>query len=155
MTAGVFGWVLVPSLLRLAPPSYSARLDLANELYGWPEVLRAVREEAMAEWVPGSDRGDVAVVGPHWVICAQLEAALQGDVPVGCDTPERDDFDDWWPRANWRRAQSIVWVTDARFGPPPSLQANAVVRVRDVRIFRGGRQVRVFAITVLARRAAA
>jgi hypothetical protein len=155
MTAAVYAWVLTPSLLRLAPHSYDAGLDLANELYGWPEVLRAVREEALGEWAPGSERGDVVIAGPHWVICAQLDAALRGEVPVGCDTPERDDFDDWWPRTRWRRAEAVVWVSDARFGPPPSLPAHAVVRMRDIRIFRGGRLVRVFAVAVLARRAAA
>ena len=155
MTAAGYAWVLAPSLLRLAPPAYDAGLDLANELYGWPEVVRAVREEASGQWAPGSERGDVVVAGPHWVICAQLDAALRGEVPVGCDTPERDDFDDWWPRWRWRRAEAVIWVTDARFGPPPALPAHAVVRMRDVRIFRGGRLVRVFAVAVLARRAAA
>ncbi len=160
----VHAWVLVPSLLRLAPASYDPRLDLANELQGWPDVARAVREEAgFASFSaspatlgrPDPDDDDVAVVGPHWVICAQLEAALRGDLPVGCDTPVRDDFDDWWARERWHRAEAIVWVTDTRFGPPPELRTHALARTREVRIERAGRVVRVFSIAVLLRRAVA
>jgi len=155
VVAAVHAWVLVPSLLRLAPASYDARLDLANELRGWPQAVHAVREEALAAWPPGSERGDVVVVGPHWVVCAQLEAALRGDVPVGCDTPVPDDFDAWWPRARWRHADTLLWVSDRRFGPPPELPAYVPVRTREVPVERDGRTVRVFTITVLARRAQA
>jgi hypothetical protein len=153
MVAVVHLWVLAPALVRLAPSSFDPRLDLANELVGWPEAVRAVRREALAVWTPGSERGDVAVVGPHWVICAQLDAALRGDLPVGCDTPVRDDFDDWWPRPRWRDADSIIWVTDTRFGPPPSMPDHALIRMQRVTIERGGRPARVFTIAVLSRRA--
>jgi hypothetical protein len=152
MVAAVHAWVLAPELVRLAPRSYDPRLDLANELYGWPQAMRAVREEAMASSTPGSAKGEVSIVGPHWVVCAQLEAALRGDFAVGCDTPVRDDFDDWWPRARWKTADVVVWVSDARFGPPPSLPDYALQRLRHVTIQRGGRVVRVFTIAVLARR---
>jgi hypothetical protein len=155
MAALVYAWVLVPSLVRLAPSSYDPRVDIANELRGWPEAMRAVRDEALASWTPGSERGDVVAVGPHWVVCAQLEAALRGDVPVGCDTPIRDDFDDWWPRDRWRRADTILWVTDERFPAAPALPDYATLRTRKVHVFRGGRPARVFTITVLMRRAQA
>ncbi len=148
--AAVHAWVLVPQALRLAPASYNARLDLANELYGWPEVLSVVREEVAAQASPGLE--DVSVVGPHWVICAQLDADLRGDVHVGCDTPIRDDFDGWWPRDRWRRADSIVWVTDDRFGPPPELPLHALFSIRKVRIKRADRVVRSFTIAVFLRR---
>jgi hypothetical protein len=149
--AAVHAWVLVPQALRLAPRSYDARLDLANELYGWPQVLGAVREEVAAQASPGLE--DVSVVGPHWVICAQLEADLQGDVHVGCDTPIRDDFDAWWPRDRWRKADSIVWVTDDRFGPPPPMPLYALWSLRKIRVNRAGRVVRTFTIAVFVRRA--
>jgi hypothetical protein len=147
----VHAWVLVPGALRLAPASYDARLDIANELYGWPEVLSAVREEVAAQASPGLE--DVSVVGPHWVICAQLEADLRGDVRVGCNTPIRDDFDTWWPRDRWRNAESIVWVTDDRYGPPPRLPLHALFTLRKIRIKRADRVVRTFTIAVLLRRA--
>jgi hypothetical protein len=149
-------WALTPSLLRLLPASYEPRLDLANELYGWPDVMRAVREEVRgAAPIATVGQGDVAVVGPHWVICAQLEAALAGQVAVGCDSAIRDDFDDWWPRAQWRSADVIVWVTDNRFPDAPELPMHALTRTREVRIDRGGRMIRLFAISVLVRSARA
>jgi hypothetical protein len=151
--AAVHAWVLWPAASRFVPVPQDPRVDLANELYGWPEVVRAVRAEAASAWAPGSVRGDVAVVGPHWVVCAQLEAALRGEIAVGCDTPIRDDFDLWWPRALWKKADAIIWVTDARFGPPPALASYATARTSKVRLFRGGRAVRVFTIATMTRRA--
>jgi hypothetical protein len=151
MVVAVHAWVLVPGASRLAPQD--PQVDLADELYGWPEVVRAVRAEAAAAWAPGAVRGDVAVVGPHWVVCAQLEAALRGEIAVGCDTPIRDDFDLWWPRPLWKKAEAIIWVTDARFGPPPALAAYMTARTSKVRLFRGGRAVRVFTIATMTRRA--
>jgi hypothetical protein len=159
IVAAVHAWVLVPQALRLAPASYDARLDLANELHGWPEFAAAVREEVMSQSTPGSslrDGGDVVVVGPHWIVCAQIEVGLRElglEVRVGCDTPIRDDYDDWWPRRLWRQADSIVWVTDERFGPPPLLPFLAPLRTRQVRIERGSRVTRTFTIAVLTRRA--
>jgi hypothetical protein len=151
MVAALHLWVLVPGLLRLAPASYDARWDIANELYGWPEVLPVVREEVAAQASPGLE--DVAVVGPHWVICAQVEADLGGEVHVGCDTPIPDDFDGWWPRTRWRSADSIIWVTDERFPLPPPLASHALFHVRRVHIKRGDRVVRTFTVAVWLRRA--
>jgi Dolichyl-phosphate-mannose-protein mannosyltransferase len=155
MVAAAHAWALAP-LLRLAPASYEPRLDLANELYGWPEVLGAVREEALASaGAPPNEPGAAVVVGPHWVICAQLAAGLRGDFSVGCDTPIADDFDGWMPRDRWRSAESIVWVGDARFPTTPVLPFYATVRRREVRVDRGGRTVRTFFVAVLERRAQA
>jgi hypothetical protein len=151
-----YAWALTPSLMRLLPASYEPRLDLTNELFGWPDVIRAVREEVqMAAPTSREDPSDIAVVGPHWVICAQLDAALAGEVAVGCDSSVRDDFDDWWPRALWRRAETIVWVTDDRFPTAPELPMRALIRTREVRIDRGPRMIRRFRISVLARSAQA
>jgi len=151
MVVAAHAWVLAPGALRLAPASYDARLDLSNELRGWPEVVDAVREAAR---LPGIEPGDVVVAGPHWVICAQLEAALRDELRVGCDTPVPDDFDTWWPRARWRSADYVLWVSDARFGPP-ALPAHAPLATRDVSIVRDGRTVRVFTITLYGRHARA
>jgi hypothetical protein len=144
--------------VRLTPRDADPRLDLSNELVGWPDVLAAVSEEAAAASNPLSQQGDVSVVGPHWVICAQLEAGLRGRWPVGCDTPVPDDFDGWWPRSRWRQSDFVVWVSDARFGrePPSSLLSSHVpLRTRNVDVERGGRTVRHFAITVLSSRSSA
>ena len=117
---------------------------------------RAVAEEVAVESTPLSGPGDVIVVGPHWVICAQIEVALRARgvaVPVGCATPAGDDYAGWLPVRRWLAADSIVWVTDGRFGPPPELRAHSELRRREVRIERGGRVVRTFVIAVLTRRA--
>jgi hypothetical protein len=153
MVAAVYAWVLVPALQRFAGDHYDARLDIANELRGWPAAVAAVRQEA-ASIAPAASpaRGELAVVAPHWVMCAQLDAALRGSLPVGCDSPIRDDYDDWLPRARWRRSDFIVWVTDDRFPDARTPPAYAVVTTRDVSILRGGRTVRVFRVSLLARR---
>jgi len=160
MVAAVHVWALVPEAAHLAPADADPQLDLTNELVGWPGIVDDVRAEAIEAWSPGAERGEVTVVGPHWVICAQLEAALRGEWPVGCDTPVGDDFDEWWPRRTWRQADVIVWVSDARFEPPsgePSfaglLGAYAPLRTRELLVERGGRTVRRFTVTVLSRRA--
>jgi hypothetical protein len=150
--AAVHAWVLVPQALRLAPAaSYDGKIDIANELYGWPEVLGVVREEVATLASPGLE--DVVVVGPHWVICAQLDADLRGDVHVGCNTPMPDDFDVWWPRDQWRRTEAIVWVTDSRFTALPDLPLHAISTIRKVRIQRAGRVIRTFVVAVYLRRA--
>lgn len=146
----VHAWVLVPELARPIP-AYDPRLDIANELYGWPEVVSAVTEEA-ARLKPSSFISESPiVVGPHWVICAQLEAALGGRLKVGCDTPISDDFDTWCPRERWHDARVLLWVTDARFGPPPSRRGYVALRTRRVDVERAGRPVRAFEIATLVR----
>lgn len=155
MIALVHAWVLIPAVSNLAPASCDPRLDITHELYGWDVVAAEVRAEVREAEIPGSPRGDVVVVGPHWIVCAQVEAAIRGDVPVGCDTPVDDDFDTWWPRKRWRAADTIVWVTDTRFDPPPTLGSYAELRRRQIRIRRGGRVIRVFTVATLSRRAAA
>jgi hypothetical protein len=152
VVTAAYAWVLLPGLLRFAPASYDPRLDLANELYGWPNVIREVRDaEKAIEAIPRCTRGDISVVGPHWVICAQLDAALEGALRVGCDTSIVDDFDGWWPRDLWRNAPVIVWVTDTRFPVVATLPKYARWRTREVRIERGGRAVRVFTVIVFLR----
>ena len=160
LVALVHAWVLVPSLVRLVPASYDARLDLANELYGWPEAVAKVKEVAIDEMSPGyfdAQVGDVTVVGSHWTVCAQLHAALGKALPVGCATDVPDDFDDWYPRARWRSAETIVFVADNRMDVDPrALFPNHVwVREKTVTVMRGGRIARVFTISVWERRAAA
>ncbi|HQY63192.1 MAG: hypothetical protein IPF92_03660 [Myxococcales bacterium] len=143
-TVAGHAWVLSPRFLASMPASYEPRFDIANELYGWPRALEAVAEAA--------EPGDV-IVGPHWTICAQLHAGQRN--PVGCATPIRDDFDAWLPRAEWARAPRVLFVTDNRFSVNASDVLPGYMRVqeRHISIFRGGRRVRVFAITTLERSA--
>ena len=150
LVAAVHAWVLVPSLTRFAPRALDPKLDISNELYGWSEARGAI--ESMVE-----DEHDVVVVGPHWVICAQIHAALGRGTRVGCMTPIRDDFDVWQPRSEWKRAEKIIYVSDNRFeGDPAVLFPDRVVARRGrVTILRGGRIARVFSVAMLESRARA
>jgi hypothetical protein len=151
MVALVHAWVLVPSLVRLAPASLDPRYDIANELFGWPDAVSAVEEIVTDE----ATRGEIVIVGPHWVVCAQLHARLGQRFRVGCATPIPDDFDAWSPRATWRNADKILYVTDARFDADPTklLPDRAVGRRSRVTVLRGGRVARVFTLTLLERSA--
>ena len=46
LTLAVHAWVLVPSLLKYAPRSYDAKVDIANELTGWTDATQAATELA-------------------------------------------------------------------------------------------------------------
>jgi hypothetical protein len=155
MVVAVYAWALIPPAVRLASRSWDPKLDITSELYGWPDVTRQVELELETSRASVAGFDDIAVVGPHWIICAQLEASLEGRARVGCNTPVADDFDEWWPRARWRDADVVIWVTDARFGPPPELPRHATLRSRDIQIRRAGRVIRVCTVAVLTRSALA
>jgi hypothetical protein len=154
LSAAAHAWVLVPASARLLPESADPALDIASELVGWPEAARATRD-----FVDQARAGDpdavVAIVGPFYTVCAQLEARLAHDAPVGCDGPMRDDFDDWLPRPVWSRADAIVFVTDNRFPVDLATRfpSRYVTRTSAVPVRRGGRVVRTFQITLLVPRA--
>ncbi len=155
LSAAVYAWVLVPGATSLLPASVDPRFDIANELYGWPRAVQAVSQVVAAERARSDE--SIVVIGPHWTICAQLHAALRDEVPVGCNTPVRDDFDGWLPRSNWRNADKLLLVTDNRY--PEDARALFPERAQtlslQVTVMRGGRVARVFTLTLLERRGAA
>jgi hypothetical protein len=146
LTVAVHIWVLVPESFRFARPA-DPKVDIATELFGWNEAERSLRE-LLATQPPGTD---IAVVGPHWTICAQIHARLGRSVRVGCMTPIKDDFDDWFPRREWQKAEKIVYVTDGRFPEDPTrlFPGRVVARSARATVFRGGRLARRFAFTLL------
>jgi len=153
-TLAAHAWVLVPAAARLVPDSLDPKADIANELYGWPQAIEAVRAQMALAATPFDPEGrEVVVVGPHWTICAQLHAALPG-VRVGCATPVTDDFDRWLPRDTWRRADNVLFVTDNRFGGDGADQLPELVRVSQSRVhtLRGGRPAREFDLYLYSRR---
>jgi hypothetical protein len=155
LTLVAHAWVLVPASARILPDDADPKIDIANELYGWPSVLEGVRTHMKLAATPYDPEGrEVAVVGPHWVICAQLHAAMPG-VRVGCATPIPDDFDRWFPRDDWRSASDVLWVTDNRFHGDGAEQLPRHVRSYEghVRIQRGGRTVRVFTLILYSKQA--
>jgi hypothetical protein len=152
-TVFVHLWVLVPSAGRLLPSSVDPRADIVSELYGWPIAINAIRQTMLTTATPFDPDGrEVVLVGPHWTVCAQLEAA-RPNAAVGCASAYEDDFDTWFARDRWRRSPLVLFVTDARFpGDGASeLPGHALVGQRRVRTYRGGRPSRVFDLYLYAR----
>jgi hypothetical protein len=155
LTVLVHVWVLVPASATLLPASVDAKLDISNELYGWPRALEGVREQMAGAGTPFDPEGrEVVVVGPHWTICAQLHAALPG-IRVGCATTVRDDFDTWMKRDDWRKAEHVLFVTDNRFPGDGAEQLPAHVKSAHsrIRILRAGRTTRIFELSLYEQRA--
>jgi hypothetical protein len=155
LTLAAHVWVLVPETARLLPSDADPKLDIASELYGWPTVLGAVKEQMATAGTPFDPEGrEVVVVGPHWTVCAQLQAGLPG-IRVGCATPVRDDFDAWLPREQWRAAENVLFVTDNRYPGDGAEQLPGHVKGAQsrVRVLRGGRTSRVFELHLYERRA--
>jgi hypothetical protein len=145
----------VPSLLKYAPRAYDPKVDIANELTGWTDATQAATELAdeVALEVPDAE---VFFVAPTWMQCAQLQAGMPSR-KVGCATDVASDFDGWTPPAAWKKADVIVFVTDNRFEVDPAkvIPTHEVGRTERISVFRAGRIVRTFRITVLMKRAAA
>jgi len=154
-TLAVHAWVLIPESARLRPAGTDAKLDIASELYGWPTAVHAVNEQLKGAATPFDPEGhELVVVGPHWTVCAQLEAGLPR-VRVGCATSVPDDFDRWLPREQWRRAEHVLFVTDNRYPTDGAAELPGHVQTgrSRVRIMRGGRSARVFELFLYDRRA--
>lgn len=145
-------WVATPVAPETLGRLYVPRYDLANDLYAWQGALRVVRDEVERA---REDQQSVAVVAPHWVLCAQLHAGLGVDVPVGCASPGGDDFASWFPRGTWANVATVLYVTDDRFPAPQGelLPDRAVTTSRRFLAYRGGRLVRTIRIMRLDRKA--
>ncbi len=143
LTLAVHAWVLAPRLHQFFPAPAEAKHDISNELFGWTDAT--ARLDELRESYPGA-----TIVGPHWTICAQLQATMGARVAVGCATEIPDDFDRWVPRDRWKSAQTIIWVTDQRF-PSGMPEGRHTIDRRRLTTFRGGRLARTFEFTVLDR----
>jgi hypothetical protein len=155
MSLAVHAWVLLPGLASIVPKgAYDGRVDISNELYGWRDVQDSVREIAKRHRSGSPDREDIVLVGPHWVVSAQLDAALGREFPVGCAGPEQADFAIWNPRQRWDRADLVFFVTDNRFQATSRELFPQRVRIdaRTLEVYRGGHLARTFTIEVLAAR---
>jgi hypothetical protein len=152
-SSAVYAWVLIPPLVRLVPRDrYDSRLDIANELYGWPAAATDVLDVLIEQRALG--RGDkVAVVGPVWMISAQLRAALPPSVLVGCRGRDCADFATWAPERRWADDDVIVFVRDNRYPRSGAelFSDRAVVETHVRTVMREGRVARTFTIEVLAK----
>jgi hypothetical protein len=147
----VFAVVRFPVLPKVLGKHYVAKYDLTNDLFAWREGTRLVGD--MIEEAGDEGATNVAVVGPHWVICAQVQAGLGKRARVGCETDIGDDFETFYPRSEWSKAPSILYVTDDRFDIDvrsrfPDRAAQSVSRVS---VRRGGVLIRTIRVTRLGR----
>jgi hypothetical protein len=126
---------------------YEPALDASNDFFAWgpgkqllADAVHAARERTGQTPV---------VIGPHWSVCAQAEVALGGSVHVGCDSLERDDYDDWSGPALWENAQTLLFVTDSRFhrDAPESLYGRSAIAVHRATVERFGQTVRAISVT--------
>lgn len=142
-------WVATELPPRLLGGLYQPKYDLANDLVAWGPGGRLL-DDAVTRTALETHRLPV-VVGPHWVVCAQAQAALGNRAPVGCNTPQRDDFDRWYPRSRWLDAPVVLLVYDSRFPLDPKLELpGRTVKSRSkVEVRRGGRVVRTIWVTRL------
>ncbi len=150
----VHAWILQPSIVRtLAPASYDPRVDITNELFGWPQAVHTTQELMEEADAAAGVHLDTWVVGPSWMVCAQL-AANAPLAKIGCATDARSDFDDWAPRARWEHADAIIFVTDDRMPMDPAKIAPNffVERTERVSVLRGGRIMRTFRLSLLQKR---
>lgn len=155
LTALVHLWILVPEVDRVVARYVDPKTDITNELYGWPMAVRSIRQTMQANATPHDPSGrETIVVAPHWIVCAQLQAALP-DVRVGCATEIPDDFDRWLPRTTWKNADQVLWVTDNRFANDGAkeLPGHVVASQSTTRIYRAGREAREFRFLLYSRRA--
>jgi hypothetical protein len=138
--------VLTPLVPRLTPPGrYEPKLDLSNELRGWPEVadtLRALNPDGQP------------VIAAFYTQCSQLAFALSrpGDPEVRCISKEIDDFDIWYGRFELPESGAF-FVTDNRFEHDIGRLLPIAKRVDPpltVEIARAGRPVRRFRIIHVA-----
>lgn len=147
----VFVVVRFPVLPKVLGDSYEAKVDLTNDLYAWRTGGRLVRENL--ERVRSTGIEDVTVVGPHWIVCAQVQAELGNLGRVGCQTPEGDDFQRVHPASEWQRDAVLLYVTDDRF--PVDVKERfpdrAVQGVNRVGVRRGGVLVRTIRVVQLGR----
>jgi len=144
-------WVSTSLPLRWLGRHYRARYDLANDLHAWGPG-RDLMRETVTRALTDTKQLPV-VVGPHWIVCAQAQAAVGHAVPVGCNSPLRDDFDRWFPRARWLDAPVLLYVQDTRFtvDPEHELPHRRVTSISRATIRRGGQVVRTLRVTRLER----
>ena len=155
ISVAIHAWGLMPGWVSLVPLRfYDARLDIANELYGWPEVRKDVMTLVAETRGPEDAPGDVVVAGGVWMECAQLRAALPADVVVGCVGEDTADFAGWAPQRRWSKsARVVIFVHDNRAPKDSAALFPDRARLASVTrpILRGSKVARLFTLEVLPR----
>jgi hypothetical protein len=147
----LLGWCWLRTGLPLASGQwlggYDPTLDPSNDFFAWGPG-KELLEDAVASARERTGQLPV-VVGPNWSVCAQAEVALHGQVHVGCDSQERDDYDLWSDPALWTSAQTLLFITDSRFhrAPPESFYGREAVGVHRTVVERFGQAVRALSVS--------
>lgn len=141
---------LATSSVGQALGGYRPRYDLTNDLYAWGPG-RQLLEQAVNEVITKKGRVPRVVGTPHWMVCAQAQAAMGDRLRVGCHSPLPSDFDRWLPPEEWRQAQIVLLVQDSRYPVDPALAfpARRVGSKWSTQIRRGGQVVRTIRISEL------
>jgi hypothetical protein len=145
------GWCWLRTTLPLTTGQwlggYDAAFDTSNDFFAWGPG-KELLEEAVHSARERTGQTPI-VVGPNWNVCAQAEVALRGQVHVGCDSLERDDYDLWSDPALWTSAQTLLFITDSRFhrSPPESFYGRSAVAVHRTVVERFGQTVRALSVS--------
>lgn len=147
----LLGWCWLrtdlPYLVGQLAGGYDPAWDVSSDLYAWGPG-RELLDNAVVGARQRTGQTPL-VVGPHWAVCAQADVALGGRVPVGCDSAELDDYDYWSRAANWPDAETILFVTDSRFGdaPPETFYGRPSLAVHEAVVSRFGHSVRHISVS--------
>lgn len=119
------------------------KYDIINELYGWPEVGKAVEQEYAA--LPGAH--GKFVMAHHWVMCSQLAFATRNKLPVNCLNGTTDQFD-FFPDKIPPTGADFIFVADNRFEEPPDAfyLFDRAELAKEITTNRGGIPVRQFTL---------
>jgi 4-amino-4-deoxy-L-arabinose transferase-like glycosyltransferase len=152
LTAAVFGIALTGAAIHLgtdwivrAIPAdrYRPRVDLANDMVGWPRVAEEVSRFAAAQ--PAGR--PLYTAAAHYTLCGQLAFATRDRPKVVCPSPRRDAFDLIPGRSAPPPGADLLFLSDDRFTAPPSWPAPCEPP-RWIEATKGGRVVRRFALTL-------
>jgi hypothetical protein len=139
----------LPRIEQLFGP-YRPKYDLSNDLYAWGPGRRLL-SQAFQEATEANGQEPAVVGGPHWMICAQAQAALEHQARVGCATEIPSDFDGWSPRHVWLGKASLLFVSDSRYPVEPErmFPDRYLERSWHAQVERGGVVVRTITIQQL------
>ncbi|MCA9523568.1 MAG: glycosyltransferase family 39 protein [Myxococcales bacterium] len=133
--------VSTPALIRLLPASlYQPKVDITNELYGWPALGAAVERLRRVE-------GASFAMSYHYTMCSQLNYATGDRIPVLCPNHRLDQFDFMTDERSFY-GKTGLFVGDNRYRRPP---AEAVIcrkleKLEELDVYRGTTWVRRFTI---------
>jgi len=142
LAAAMTALVLVQSVypvIRMDP-----RLDLTNDLYGWPETGKVVQQE----YERLSRDAPTVVITRRLNMAAPLRFYTPGKIPVYSISHVNEQYDIWGrgTLAGLPRGANAVYVADSRFSPGrmEGFGFSRIEALPPIDVFRGGRRVKQF-----------